>query len=1660
MSHSTRKNRSIRGGKSAIIAKLAKLLGFNKDRFRKLLIIAPFGAALLFGSMGYVGQANAATTNIDITSSSALEVNLSTTNDVQVIGKDPLSGTNYYTGAGILYGTISGDGTNTLEWNTTGATWGTITSLTLGTGTQTMTLSAFETIDGNNSNLTIGHKGSTIVANTITDVAVLSNDGTIGSTTSATNISVINLYNRAYAKIYGDTVNASTITNYADGTLNADKIITTGTLYNTGTIEVSGTDGISAGNAITNGQYSTLNATKITTSDTLTNLGFISSADNRAAIEASAVTNSGTLYATTVKSTGAVTNKNYGLINATGDIIVTTGNISNTSSNPTGMSAANITAQNGNIINGDSGVTTVTSQMTATGAITANGSLENNYGNIQASTITTTGTLFNIGTINVTGDDGISAGGAITNSDDGKITAVKIVTTGTNTGITNYLNATINISSELTATGALENHGKILGNSNTAVSADTITNYGFGVIEAATVTATNALTNSGRIGIESNYTIRAAVTGASVSNEGVIYATTINATGIDTGTGTITNHNNFGYINATGDITAEQGIINKNHARIKTTGDIISLSGNISNTSNSVAVSGESQSGYLSAANITAQDGNIVNGISGVTSKMTATGNITAGGTGNNGNITNRTNSIMTAAGDIVANNTVYNYGSMTGSNIKANEDAINNWGTMSASDSISANGNLVNSGTIKKNNADDTLAVSGNTITNEANASIQASSVTASTTFNNRGTIGNNDNDANRTAIKGNVTNYETGIIYATTVDAISTGQSVSNSGIMDAIGAITANNNVTNSSTDSMTGASITATNGYVLNTAGTMTANDANGTGITAGTGIYNAATNTGIMGAGTMNSAAAIKTATGNIVNNTNGDGMVGTSITATTGSVTNVKGRMQATSATGITAGNGSVTNSDTMVSAGVISATNGNVTNKENATMDAEGAITATNGNVVNDGTFTAQSVTATGNDTTGKVTNGVATGNGTMIVTGAITADSDVTNSSDETVTTDTGENSVEAASITAGGSVTNNAGVMRSAGNVQAGNDVENNGTLIAANIVADSDGTGAGGVTNETDAIMTGDSVTGQFLTNSGALTSNDDVDIVGAMTNNEGATWTANGDVIGGSLLNSGLINGTDNFTVDTGNLSNNGILNAGGNIALTEGDFTNEGSVTAKKVTAQNITNSGTVNVRIYNAGVGDATPDDNDFYSASDTVTIDGGTLVLKDATGGQAFVEGDKYTIFHAGDGLTVDEDMTLDASDMTLGRRMKFTTSYNQLNYYAEVAAKWSYGKDEPTYNLQQFGAYLDNVTDHVVDGSDLDDVLTALEGTLDNDTVTDATRYAMTQMDGAIYGSMATMEIQNMTIVNSTLANYLRPKSVFDNGTFCDPDSHLNLWGNYYGVDGYVKDDGNAFGGDYSVNGVLVGADRCMTPNLRLGGFFAFGNTKYQVNGLDEQANADSYKAGLYVVRSTKSGYLFGNFNYGWDNFRMSRNITFLNRAHSAETSGSEWAMRIEKGLNYALGDTLVQPFGAFQFLSLDTAAFNESGEGATALNVDQSDYDSYRSEIGARLLRGYEGNHGGLSNLYLQASWMHEYGDSYGTVTSAFNNAGGVNYSGNAKYTVHGVDLGRDWCDMGFGGDWNRNNFTVYGGYDFLFSGTQNLHTGSIGMAYQF
>lgn len=569
--------------------------------------------------------------------------------------------------------------------------------------------------------------------------------------------------------------------------------------------------------------------------------------------------------------------------------------------------------------------------------------------------------------------------------------------------------------------------------------------------------------------------------------------------------------------------------------------------------------------------------------------------------------------------------------------------------------------------------------------------------------------------------------------------------------------------------------------------------------------------------------------------------------------------------------------------------------------------------------------------------------------------------------------------------------------------------------------------------------TGTIQNVESVTATTLTNSGTIQNAGTVSASDSFINNK---TTKNIGTIGGAVVNSG---GTmENIGVFTGTLTNNGTLSMTGD------------SLKTTKIANLDQQMSGSLQVRIAKDGAVLT----NDRYMVDSTAAINGGSVVVDEFAAPQEdYKIGDQWTFLSSEGSLSVNDPVTVTSNVALPTPILKFAAWNDTANYYLGVIRAKNYAQGATTYNQRQFGGYLDDIGNHFVPDSDLQDVLEKLDALSPGDGISAAGRHAMAEMDGAIYGSLATLAVSGQTIFNQQLNDVFRPQTLCSDEV-CSPCSHI--WGKYYGVDGDSDSDGNAFGGNYQINGVMVGGDVLRQQNAnsccRLGAYFGYGASDFNAEGLSERAKSDSYRGGVYLVHACGIDYLLANMHYGHSDYRVERHIDFLDRDHRGEFGDNEVTARIEKGWNVPFGAAILQPLAAFQYVWLDTESFTEEGTGATALSVDGRSNDSWRSEFGSRFLVNRTFSQGQLLNLNAKALWLHEFGCLYGETTAQFNNKGSVNFTGAvAPYTVRGNQSNRDWCDLGAGLDFTVDQFTVFGGYDCLFNGSERFHAGSVGIA---
>jgi len=664
------------------------------------------------------------------------------------------------------------------------------------------------------------------------------------------------------------------------------------------------------------------------------------------------------------------------------------------------------------------------------------------------------------------------------------------------------------------------------------------------------------------------------------------------------------------------------------------------------------------------------------------------------------------------------------------------------------------------------------------------------------------------------------------------------------------------------------------------------------------------------------------------------------------------------------------------------------------------------------------------------------------------------------------------------------------------------------------------------------------MAGSQVTGDITTTSGLLTFGKAADANGRSTNTADGTFIMN---------YSGSIHGDGNTDLETdggttilsgqhelrlGMLKNNGTLALVGagqtsfSSALNlDSGATLSGASDGRRVTAANITNSGTIQnlSRIETSGTLDNNPDgvlrndalihanwgltnrgrieaggagigttgvegtlanaggtialdvnsnhpkyapvagtNNDLVTVSETfagagngtATVDGGVVEVKNLDNG-FYRGGTRYTFLHANDGLTVTQDMIAVENGPGIAL-FKPVVGHDANNYWFALQRDYIYGPQGQTFNQRAVGTYLDDIGNTPNPSGDLFPVLQALDHlNTQPDVVSPAAIHALDEMSGAVYGSIATIGIQNTTVVGDTLGNQLRQPF-----HCCDlmQDKKWDAWAQGYGAGGSVGSDGNAQGFGYGFGGTIIGMDRLIDCHHRLGGFFSYGEASLWGNGLAEHANSQNSFGGLYYKGEDDYGYSLAYGGLGDNHYDVKRDITFAGRSAKGSFDGYEAMVYAERGLDIELGRARLQPFVGIQYIGLHQDSFAESGAGVLDLGVDAFNANSLRSALGGRLGWDIFPRERGIITFDLHGEWMHEFlEDTYSPPTAQFSNPGLANFESSSKFTIHGVDLGRNYAVFGTGLNWNFHTLRLFGGYDVQLSDLHVLHSGNVGTA---
>lgn len=467
----------------------------------------------------------------------------------------------------------------------------------------------------------------------------------------------------------------------------------------------------------------------------------------------------------------------------------------------------------------------------------------------------------------------------------------------------------------------------------------------------------------------------------------------------------------------------------------------------------------------------------------------------------------------------------------------------------------------------------------------------------------------------------------------------------------------------------------------------------------------------------------------------------------------------------------------------------------------------------------------------------------------------------------------------------------------------------------------------------------------------------------------------------------------------------------------------------------------------------------------NDLIDVTGTGVIDGGMVAVIAPSNDKSvnptpprYVGNTKYTFLDTTGGLDVQNELvSQEIREIVL---FDFLPEHDAKSYWLNVQREYYYGPYGDTFNQTALGNYIDEIGLDPDPNGDFFDVLLGLDnlnkaaGIPHRAGISRAAKFSLDQMSGAIYGTQANASIQNTTIVNNTLADVLRKDSF--RGKLCE--TKRNLWGLGYGVGGSTQYDGNAYGYDHSFGGTIIGFDRNLNKNLRLGGFFSYGEGNIK-SDLIEKSKSNEFLGGIYLRTEMQNGYLAGNAGLGNNRYDTERTISFVGRKAKNKHNAILGTVYFERGFELKAKYGTWQPFFGMQYVGMQQENFTEHGAGSLNLVAEKCDAHSLRSMLGTRFELKPVNFRGGSLSFNGNATWMHEYmSRSYTNFAAKFSNPGYSNFSSDAGFTVRGNDSKRDWAILGLGLNYDCNRLRLFAGYDAYINDQQVLHTGNLGLAY--
>ena len=353
-----------------------------------------------------------------------------------------------------------------------------------------------------------------------------------------------------------------------------------------------------------------------------------------------------------------------------------------------------------------------------------------------------------------------------------------------------------------------------------------------------------------------------------------------------------------------------------------------------------------------------------------------------------------------------------------------------------------------------------------------------------------------------------------------------------------------------------------------------------------------------------------------------------------------------------------------------------------------------------------------------------------------------------------------------------------------------------------------------------------------------------------------------------------------------------------------------------------------------------------------------------------------------------------------------------------------------------------------------------SSLDEILGPLDWLSFQDQA--AFNAALNQLGPERYDALARVGVRNALLFGKAfLARSSSGYGGVDGGADSEGGGKGNGGVNFWttGLGEFATQNGSAehTGFDFTTGGFVMGADLIRRGDFTfgIGGGYLRSDLHWDNNG--GSAGVNSAKFGVYSNYGNSSGWFAnGLLAGGYNGTSVKRNIVFLDVGKTARSypDGYDFSAQVRAGRDFAVAGWAVSPVVDLAYIYLHREGFDESGADPVNLSVRAKDYQTFRTQLGAKVTRDFTGTGGVLWTPSLGLAWAHEVPLDGSAIESTIAGQGGW-------FLVNGLDREIDSLVVDAGLKVRLpNGLAIHAGYGAEAGGSFVSHQLGLGLSYRF